>query len=455
VSDWALILLLSTSFGGFFSAIPMLVILVTAMNESSTWKITTQRFNDAGLVGTDNISCSRSRTGTTQPGWKRLIRTGGDASTSFTASLNHYHPDYSFLIEGARQINNDYTGTPVGGPVVNAMTGPWMRFSSISNPTTQSDVEADNQALKLFVQKANSVQRSLQGGVAIGELTETLRMIRNPAKALRRGLDTYLDLAKKRAIRASRNTNLTPKAAKQGNAARHKAVKAALSDTWLENAFGWQPLISDIRDGAKALARLNYYEYPPIESVSARGRSGSIIESSGSTATRGQVRFTSGERTTLTVEVQYKGGVKSVAPHARPYAEFGFTPSAFVPTVWELIPFSFVADYFTNIGDILEGWSFQTASFAWKCKTVRKMARKESIDPMGFHDTGDANDTGLYFYFRPGKPSWVRKNIARDRHTGHLVPDFQFEIPGFGTKWINLAALSSRSRSISRRIRGL
>lgn len=421
------------------------------MDESASWRVVTGRYRNGLLLGSDDVSCSRERHGTTNPNWRETIRRGGDATTSFDAEQNSYYPDRGFFCSASVTIVSNTTGIALGTQG-DTFSGAWMRFSSIANPSSLNETEANNQALKYFVERANETQRSMQGIVTLGELGETLRMIRNPAKALRKGLDRYLDTAKSRVDKAVRSKSSKPN---RSSKTRKQSIRETLSDTWLENAFGWQPLLSEIDAGAKALAKLNYHVYPPIERIGASGRTGTITEGSGSSFSGGACGWTSRERTTLEVQVRYKGGVKCTSPNASAVKEFGFTPRDFIPSVWELIPWSFVADYFTNIGDILNGFSYNTASFAWRCKTVRKIATKISIDPRAFYVIGDSNDIYNGLFFNPGKPVWIRKVISRRKHVGGLVPDFQFEIPGMGTKWINLAALSSKSQNLSKYIRRL
>lgn len=421
------------------------------MDESRTRVTRELRYLNGSLYSQNSFTSVRERHGVDNPRWRQRIKNRQDATTAFQASWTNYRGDFLFSLDATVYILSPVTGYVIDKSTT-SMSGNWMRFTSIANPTSLTETEANNQALKYFVERASAVQRSFRGLTNAGELGEALRMIRNPAKALRKGLDDYLDLAKKRAIKASRNSS---KNTKQGRRKSPSSVRRALSDTWLENSFGWQPLLGSIDDGAKALARLNYHQYQPIERVSARGQSHILSEASGSNFAHGAAEFTSRERTMQSVEIQYKAGVKCSVPNARPARELGFTPSEFIPTAWELLPWSFVADYFTNIGDIIDGYAFHVTSLAWCAKTVRKRALKTSIDPRGACNISGGYVIPGFVYFRPGKPSLERKTVNRTAFAGTFVPDFQFELPGMGTKWINLAALSNKSQSFSKVIRRL
>lgn len=54
--------------------------------------------------------------------------------------------------------------------------------------------------------------------------------------------------------------------------------------------------------------------------------------------------------------VRYRGRIDAQvdAPVWNNLDLFGFSAKEFVPTLWELLPWSFLVDYFTNVGDILD-----------------------------------------------------------------------------------------------------
>jgi len=120
----------------------------------------------------------------------------------------------------------------------------------------------------------------------------------------------------------------------------------------------------------------------------------------------------------------------------------------FVPTIWELVPWSFAADYFTNIGDILSSWSLWNADLAWSNKTTVTNVNIDRVSG-GLNGITLAADQEIVIRSKePGRSSSYRRSVVRGTSAGSLIPSLRFEIPGMSSlKWINLSALAlSRKR---------
>jgi hypothetical protein len=121
----------------------------------------------------------------------------------------------------------------------------------------------------------------------------------------------------------------------------------------------------------------------------------------------------------------------------------------FVPTVWELIPYSFVADYFTNIGDIISAFSYGNMNLRWSTRTqvVKAIAVNNSASPR-LNDTNPINI--IEFGIDDGSSTITRRIVDRKNYNGGFVPSLRFEIPGAdSSKWINLAALKNGQRRLT------
>lgn len=122
----------------------------------------------------------------------------------------------------------------------------------------------------------------------------------------------------------------------------------------LETQLGWKPLLSDMYEGAKAIATAIHS--PPQPNVCLVKGRGSAWFSSAKTRTVADARFDPGVEQDIrkeSVELGCYFGFSS--RHMALAASFGLTNPLSV--IWESIPLSFVADYVYNIGEFLENLS--------------------------------------------------------------------------------------------------
>jgi len=121
---------------------------------------------------------------------------------------------------------------------------------------------------------------------------------------------------------------------------------------------------------------------------------------------------------------------------------FGFRPEEFVPTAWELIPYSFVVDYFTNVNDIINAWAYRSAGIEW----LQYTAYRESEVKTTLHDDSARFCASQGFAYKAsggagGCPRYCRRDVMRMRVApSSLVPNFQFKVPGM-PQFVNLVAL--------------
>lgn len=362
------------------------------------------------------------------PGFRQLIARGDNASTILGASRSSIHADLGDFYQKSR---NKLTGDCVWHRT-------WGHNSWPSIPPEYWGAHAaivtsvDNQAKMRFVQKALQTQSALSGTVFLGELAETLRMIRTPAQALRRGIDKYYrDLKRKR---------------KGSKAQRLKAA----SDSWLEHAFGWNPLINDIESGASALANIAYRRLPfQMVEVTANGEY--LVDTyNEDVSVSGGFFYRLVKENKANVGITYRGVVNLAIDNMflMSAQNLGFRWDQFVPTLWELTPYSFLVDYFTNIGDVLSCWSYASSNLKWLYKTDR---RTSTEDARAFNPRWAKSDA-----------TWERTTLANKPCSSHaeyktvsrgpassLVPSLALEIPGMSSlKWLNLAALAQSRLSM-------
>lgn len=146
-----------------------------------------------------------------------------------------------------------------------------------------------------------------------------------------------------------------------------RSVRQNLQSHWLELQMGWKPLLSDMDNAAKAIADYVVRKPPELCKVTGRGgregRTRSILPATS--------QWYAGERVTndtneCQVILYYTFNDRTVATAKK----FGLT--TVLPTIWELVPFSWVVDYVIGIGEFLENLTaYQGLNFHSGCVTHR------------------------------------------------------------------------------------
>lgn len=361
------------------------------------------------------------------PEWRKKVATGVNASSS-----------YSRIEKSADVALGKMRADIVCNKTKNLTAWTELDGSYVLRPTTTGSLDttrASNDAKMSFIHDVKRGYNSISGGVFLGELRETLDMIRNPAKGLRIGCDTWLERVKK-LVRSYRHCRSRPDLCRD-------RLNADIASLWLEYAFGWAPLISDTKAGAEALARLIHGE---IRHTTVRG-SGSDEDNDWSSQLVTPTGMPPGWRIVNTinhtrrVRVFYYGQVRAKAQG--PTLEnamylFGFSAEEFVPTIWNLLPWSFLVDYFVNIGDVLEASFFDTASVSWASRS------EVTENLIGSHGYLVEHTKSLYrMSGSPGAFYYRDKTFTRASDAGDLVPAVEVSLPGSPQKWFNMAALAA------------
>ena len=387
------------------------------------------------------ISRTATRDGTRLPGWHKIIESGNNATTNLTAVYDTIY--YTF---GSVSIHTEWIPDPLNNYRDYKLWGALSVVNGQNHRNVKAPVKsttfADNQARAKFYKKLRNMQVQFSGPTFLGELRETLHMLRRPAQALWSKNLGYLDAV-------GRAKRLDP-----------KAWTKRLSGLWLEYSFGWIPLLHDCEDAVKAWSRLcerqktrvisaGYEQYfdrtnelDALYDQGTRPYGGNVIQ---------QIKSTS--QLTETVSVRYKGSINAQAETTSKWdnwALFGFTPSEFLPTAWELLPWSFLWDYFTNIGDILTASVTDTSRIRFVNKTVRQftefrgklefnLAQAQAVMGGSFRTSGSGD---------PGEFVLKRKVVSRSANSGISLPRFQLSSDLSDGQLGNIAALLGQARSL-------
>ena len=271
----------------------------------------------------------------------------------------------------------------------------------------------------------------------LGELRETVGMLRHPLKGLRQLTSEYLSGLRKNADRIRR---------------KEKASKRKyLADAYLEYAFGWIPLIQDVNDIVEAsILHLNDVEYVPVSGFASRDQATVAAPQTMNVANYGRLlRY---QRTTQRSFVKCKGALRLKREVDGPMVHFadsfGVGVMGFVPTVWELLPYSFLVDYFSNVGDMLSYAFACNASIAWSCNTA--VTREETlVSYSGPVKNPSLESAPLNGYQTGSMGSHRRVRYRMGRGKGVPPPSWSVSLPSWG-QGINISALIAQGRSTSR-----
>jgi len=166
-------------------------------------------------------------------------------------------------------------------------------------------------------------------GSDLAQARQTVNMISQDVSRVLRAL---LALRRGNVLEAARILGLSWKRGRHGS----------IADLWLEMQYGWKPLLSSIHDNAELLKR----GFP---------EKGASLKATAQRSTSYSDTFERG-RDMITIEC--RGGVRTAYtalirnPGLAQADMFGLTNPAEV--AWELIPFSFVVDWFIPVGNVLQ-----------------------------------------------------------------------------------------------------
>lgn len=296
---------------------------------------------------------------------------------------------------------------------------------------------ADESKLSSVLNSANQrvyqqLSSDFKGLTFLAEFREAVHMLKHPALALRLRFDSYIRAVKKRREIALRSP---------GNLKKKNQTRKAIAETWLEYSFGWKPLLNDITEGVDAINRLSTKrEFHPFKALA-------------------EERFKTS---------QYVGYVKHIDPFRIHYAilgdhhnsvsivgsaidtlsgttagELGLLPEEFLPTAWELAPWSFVIDYFTNIGSVLDAYATaQRTGFGFVSTTSRCISSYSLDYGWDLDTTGSNYSIKTMDSFTKGSIVFTVKHVLRQPSASVQLPYFASDVKLSTPKGLNLAALA-------------
>jgi hypothetical protein len=424
-------------------------------------KYTVEQYNGFSEIpdsfNTAGVTTSVVTTGENLPNWMRLIRLGENATTSLSGTVQRVQPlrygSFSASWSYEPDVPNNtwykryggFSGLLANIPVLSG-----------SNPSLISSRTAEDLALARFNSRVAEVNRQFQGGVFLAELGKTLHGLRHPAEALFKGLEGYFYAAKKLRNKTIAKylklkklddfvgpLNLRDLSKRQRRIASKEFTKAA-TGLWLEKTFHWLPLMYDIQGAVSALSHT--WQRLPSEfvKVSATDVQDVVGEYGSHSLAFITANIVTTQRTYASVRMYGRVRIGTRISNWPDSKALGYDIRSFVPTLWELLPYSWAVDYFTNLGDILYGLSYGGQDVVWCARGIKRSIERRHVasndtkfqSPPAFHHNTMFRTDGITSEVLAEKAT-----ISRATYTGNYVPLFEWHVPGMSLKWLNLGAV--------------
>lgn len=383
-------------------------------------------FSDVVVIGTNQ------QTGSSNPNYKQDIARRSEAGTNYTLD-RYYINKQSF-----GSSDSWYENTTCGGLIVPKKEESSIFFvpNNFAFKKAYNDTANDNIAISKIRNFANKADAHTNVLVPLVELRDFHATVKGISQATSVVLTSILDL--------------------------HKAVKHPselvkyVSDAWLTYSFGVKPMLSDASAIATSLAAT--LKGPIAETVRSKSKKNWNAYTVGDSGLPGWLGMGT-DKLSHQIELtnRYGVGLDTAVRSSNTYSElanfndhFALHVESFVPAIWELIPYSWLADYFANIGDVLSD-RFETTPkirYAWKSILYREKVKGITV----------ANSSNSYAKnFAITKcPEWELEHVHYVRTVISSIPvrSFSFktmDVVGFNAtkKVLNLVSILGKSNRIS------
>lgn len=313
-----------------------------------------------------NLSISDTRTTNSDKDWRTKVAKKASASLGYKIVRTKHFPTRAYCTT---------YGIAAFGPPKAYYSGECLMVPAV-DPTPRffvgDDVALRDQALTRLKRKlaAQASQMNIMVPIAeIGELRKLLKSLAFSAITLLYALGEL----------------------QRGNPL--KAAKQA-SDLWLTWSFGVKPTLSDIKSACEAI---DHWINGKDRFVKLTGSASKEWFDTATTQGLGAFKADSYTKQVYrhTLSYRYVGGFGINPMSGNNYsagAQFGLEFGAIIPTFWELIPFSWIVDYFTTMGHYLDD-TFVSASGELKYLVLDRRYTCDVVETVDFKVADRALDT--------------------------------------------------------------
>lgn len=388
-----------------------------------------------------------TRVATDDPMYKTKIRLGVSATNALLTKNQtvYYKPGRMTAQWISRTYSPQLFGKQCGGSVL-SLPGSFLPGPISALPNSGFRSSCHNAALVGIIKKIRTYETSdFAGPTFVGELRETLGMIRSPFKSLRLKTGLFTDLH----MRILRDKQAKGKRFKPEHWAR------VLSDTYLEWVFGAAPLISDIASIADLFLEQKAKAFPDKGYKRLSYRFSDDYNTIDTSAKAATLNVSTGLKVSFDVVSHFRSSYQYVAwvDNALVFADTSarslssaakFDFYEIIPTAWELMPWSFLIDYFTNIGDVL-GCTFD---YSRRTKIVKLTEFNTSTKyHAGFRPYSVEPSVYVPVDFEPWQCTSQYTEVARSAKDELGFPQLDVSLPSLGQASNILALVISLSKS--------
>jgi hypothetical protein len=330
--------------------------------------------------------------GHTNAAWRERVARELDATTARQAQFKNVieHSDGHMYVAGQR------FGLPGPANYREQYRKGWLNIGDLMPdfPNPFPDGEADSIASGKFYKDARNAQTSFEAPTFLGEIAKTAIMIKNRSKEMVGLIPGW----RKRAQRSARlRTN--------------KQRLKGLAQNYLEFKFGWDQLARDI-DTVTVPLSLDFRQGVKVSGRGTRSESVSIATSNVDT---GNLHYENTIVETRSYSVKYEGMVSVRRSGIEGIREgFGIMPSNFLPTLYELMPWSFMIDYFSNLGEIVNAISFDHSDLRWVCKTWRNTVERRFLRGRSARPINAFDGVPVVMIAQPEHTVLMSKHLGRE-----------------------------------------
>jgi len=340
----------------------------------------TQRYDEKGMISDviDNVAqasiVTRDKSSVNTPQYmKRLRYLRLKSKTSLDLPMNPFGFELKLDPGDHGSFFQKSTSKSTGKWTVTQGWGDWGVNLSTSGFNSDIVTALDNEALSALTGRLKD--QSVNLGVVVGEGRQTINLFVNTAKrvsssfrAIKRGdfraaADALGGVTLPSGLSGIRGSNLKRQIADHRIGYRH-----AIGNAWLELQYGWKPLLSDVFGACEHLANQRF-RMPRYKETASKSRTVNSRESGGTSDYFEEIVRV--DHTSVKYVVYFSGDEN----HS--LSSLGLVNPLSI--AWELVPYSFVADWFIPIGNYLNNLDATSGlNFVKGCRTVfhRNIATK-------------------------------------------------------------------------------